>query len=207
MTTTRHEFLAQLHALLKPKTYLETGVQYGHSLALAIHSEVAIGVDPQPLVAPIGNQVIHAMPSDSFFATRPDLRIDMAFIDGLHHEDQAYRDLMNICRHSHEDTVVVMDDVLPFTQAMAARVMCPGDWTGDVWKTAYWLWERRLGAFVDTFPTGTMVVFAKDFDELEPYVILKSDEVPASILNREMAMSAHDALTLVSLRMGHQVSS
>ena len=32
---TRHEFLQALHELLHPEVYLEIGVQYGTSLALA----------------------------------------------------------------------------------------------------------------------------------------------------------------------------
>ena len=43
---TRHEFLEQLHLALKPKTYLEVGVQHGTSLVLAHGAELAIGIDP-----------------------------------------------------------------------------------------------------------------------------------------------------------------
>lgn len=204
---TRHEFLAQVHDLLKPEVYLETGVQYGLSLALASYSKVAIGIDPKPLVAPVGNQVIHAMASDEFFArSHDDLVVDMAFIDGLHLAEQVYRDVINVTRHSHQKTVIILDDVLPFTQAMAAREQCPGDWTGDVWKAALMWWERGQGTFVNTAPTGTFVIFAEDIVSSDPaFIVLKDDLVPDSILNRDMAKPSAEILDMIADRVGGQM--
>jgi len=51
MVQTRHEFLAELHRRLQPRTYLEIGVQHGYSLALAGPDTVTIGIDPEPCVS------------------------------------------------------------------------------------------------------------------------------------------------------------
>jgi hypothetical protein len=55
----------------------------------------------------------------------------IVFVDGLHHADQAYRDIENACKIAR---VVVVHDANPSTEEMQ-RVPYPGgDWTGDVWK-------------------------------------------------------------------------
>lgn len=208
MVMSRHEFLSALHEILRPKVYLEIGVQYGTSLALAVHSEVAIGVDPKPLVNPVDNQVIFAETSQEFFS-RPhpahEARslVDFGFIDGMHLYEYALQDFINIERHSRMDgsTVVVFDDVLPRNQAEAAREQCPGDWTGDVWRVHQILRSFRpdLGtALVDTYPTGTLLVRGLDpgndtlpamWKTIEALYPLEDEEVPEDVINRTHALS------------------
>ena len=167
---TRHEFLAALHALLQPKTYLEVGVQHGWSLQLS-RAPLSIGVDPEPQVAtPFGHHHIIKMTSDAFFSCEPEYsdilseldlkRIDLAFIDGMHLVEHAIRDFNNIEPYCDCDSVVVFDDVLPNNDYEATREPHAGDWTGDVWRVYRYLVERtdlRL-ILVDTQPTGVLVV-------------------------------------------------
>ena len=163
---TRHEFLQALHKKLKPKVYLETGVQLGESLRLAEDAELAIGIDPFPMVdlSPNrrDNQQIAPMESDDwfkeFYGGPP---VDFAFIDGMHLVEYALRDWLNIQKMMRPGGIIVFDDVLPYNAAIAARQMPPGgDWTGDVWKVFYILVEEyhQEPMLVDTFPTGTMVL-------------------------------------------------
>src|SRR5262245_53047739 len=107
-----------LHDLLKPKVYLEVGVQYGLSLDLAYAAEVAIGIDPNPLRGPNGNEQIFTMTSDEYFGTMDQLPIDFAFIDGSHLYEDALKDFINIAALCHEKSVVVFDDVLPYNEAI-----------------------------------------------------------------------------------------
>lgn len=204
--TTRHEFLQDLHRELKPTTYLEIGVQYGTSLALAEKSTTAIGIDPQPLVnftlnhRP--NQKILAMTSDLFFQEsnfpiRNEIlpaQVDLGFIDGMHLFEYALRDFINLERFMAPKGVIVFDDMLPYNQTVAAREQPPGDWTGDVWKVHRILTKVRpelMIWLVDTEPTGTMVVTNLEHD-YEPDVSYEeainhgfmSDEVPGAILER-----------------------
>jgi len=179
---TRHEFLAALHALLKPRVYLEIGVQHGTSFDLADRSITRrFGVDPEPLCQRTG---VFSMTSDAFFAD-DGLRtlvspVDLAFIDGMHLLEFALRDFIGIeqlCRRptfkvAQSDlvtpvqvhpspSVIVFDDVFPRNQAEAARTQPPGDWTGDVWRIVDILTKFRLDLDlmpVNTQPTGLLVV-------------------------------------------------
>jgi len=205
----RYEFLTELHRIVKPKVYLETGVQYGASLDLAHAAEVAIGIDPNPLTAPHGNQVIMSMTSDQYFMSFKELvaePIDMAFIDGMHLHEYALRDFKNIERHARTSSVVVFDDMLPYNQAIAAREQPPGDWTGDVWKAYYVLTMNRPDLnvlLVDTLPTGTMVVTDLDPDNWEALVtgfLEGADTVPDEIINRTSAVDPWTALTFIQGR-------
>jgi hypothetical protein len=210
---TRHEFLAALHFLLKPKTYLEIGVQHGWSLDLADASDVAYGIDPQPLVTPRGNQIIYSMTSDEFFnVATPSIPgpIDLAFIDGMHLFEYALRDYLNVEKHLSLGGLVVFDDVLPRNQEEASRVQCPGDWTGDVWKVAYIL-RASLGEetirLVNTQPTGLLLVRGdwpspdmKPVDYEEAVTVFGRDymdQVPNSVLNRAYALDPQEALDWV----------
>lgn len=166
----RYEFLTELHKIVKPRRYLEIGVQTGASLTLAREAETAVGVDPD-----MGNlshdctfATLVETTSDEFFAAEPDFTgpdgeswLDLVFIDGLHHAEQVWRDLYNAATVAHPDTVYVLDDVLPRNQVEASRDMCPGDWTGDVWKVYAGLSNMggvTLKLLVDTFPTGVLVI-------------------------------------------------
>lgn len=194
-----HEFLAHVHDIVKPAIYLEVGVQHGTSLNLAHAANVAIGVDPQPQVSESGNQVIHPMPSDDFFSTiTVSVPIDFGFIDGLHHYEQALRDFLNIETYCHSKSVVILDDVLPRNQGEASRTMCPGDWTGDVWKATHVLMRYRpeLRIFeVDTQPTGTLLVYGFEFVPSMPTAELLTlareymdlEPVPDNVINRPYA--------------------
>lgn len=200
--TTRHEFLEQLHDLLKPEVYLETGVQHGWSLQLS-NAPNSIGIDPNPLLqVKLPHQKIFTGTSDEYFEKLshfPDdtLRIDFAFIDGMHLVEYAARDFANITKYAHAKTVVVFDDVLPYTEEMASREICAGDWTGDVWKIFYYLRDspELVLQLVDTTPTGTLVVTGFDISHsfVDPinrdpdYWLLENTKMEPGVLDRRHA--------------------
>ncbi len=119
----RHEFLAALHAGLRPRNYLEIGVDTGLSLELS--RVPSIGIDPKFQVrTEIRTDVaLVRATSDRFFARRDPLKyvrgtrnpwrnlrhdrpllgrlvgrptIDFAFIDGMHLFEYVLRDFMNV---------------------------------------------------------------------------------------------------------------
>lgn len=211
---TRHEFLKALHQLLRPQIYLEVGVQHGWSLQLS-EAPISIGIDPEPLIqVPLqSNCTVMQMTSDEYFDCTPghsdELNkpgIDLAFIDGMHLYEYALRDFSNIEKLSHEHTVVVFDDVLPTTQEMAAREICAGDWTGDVWRVYDHLlaWRADLVlTLVDTEPTGTLVVThlnpAREIRD--PLPSWGSPPVPAYILDRRHAWAPELVLQQLARRL------
>lgn len=213
-----HEFLRRVHEVLKPEVYLEVGVQYGTSLALAEKSRLAIGVDPQPLMWATDNQrpnqEVYAMASDTWFEfTKMPIHppVNLGFIDGLHLFEQALRDFMNMERMMTPGGVIIVDDVLPYNQAIAEREQPPGDWTGDVWKVYPILHQVRPDlkiTLVDTQPTGTMVITNLDSDYdwqshierataaqlVSLFMNPNLNTVPPFMLNRMGAVSPEQAL-------------
>lgn len=210
---TRYEFLKSLHEVLDPKVYLEIGVQYGASLVQAQGSELAFGVDPEPLVGFTNNgrpnQQIFTMTSDEFFDKRAFILppVNLAFIDGMHLVEYALRDFVNVQKYMAPGGVIAFDDVLPYNDAIAGRVQPPGDWTGDVWKVYFILRETMFGLepiLVDTWPTGTMVLL-----NVEPSLHMEIPEgdwlsdwtkeipVPVQILERSKAVSPDELLEII----------
>jgi predicted O-methyltransferase YrrM len=209
--TNRYEFLTELHRILKPKIYLEIGVQHGWSFDLSSAAEVAIGIDPQPLTTPHDNQVIMRMTSDDYFDRYDPEPIDFAFIDGMHLHEYALRDFINVESHCNSDAVVAFDDVLPRNQQEASRIQCPGDWAGDVWKVYYLLQRNRPDLrliLVDTFPTGILLAMNLHPDNALMYQDIEwggDDLVPTEIFLRANAISPQ--LTLGVLQERYGVSS
>ncbi len=172
------EFLRSVHALLKPETYLEIGVRDGSSLCLS--SCASIGVDPRFNISKELNDNVRLfeMTSDTFFEERAketflaNTKLDMAFIDGLHLSEFAFRDFLNVLHYSKEDTLIILDDIIPSSIEITAREKLRGGWTGDVYKVARLL--KTLSpqmefCAVDTKPSGLMLItgaHASDLIEL-----------------------------------------
>jgi hypothetical protein len=170
------DFLAHLsrfHELLRPAVYLEIGVDAGRTLCLARPPTLAIGVDPAVPASgdfPTETRLV-ALESDAFFesgraeAELGGRAIDLAFVDGLHHFEQALRDLANVEPRARRDSVVLLHDCLPLDAATSSRARRTGFWSGDVWKILPVLAEHRpdLEVFViPAYPTGLAVVTRLD---------------------------------------------
>jgi hypothetical protein len=188
----RHEFLRELHRLVRPRNYLEIGVASGRSLAISRVPSIAI--DPAfAITYPIrcDLQLVRATSDDHFAGTGPirhlqsgrnpwrNLRrgrplfdryvggthLDLAFIDGMHLFEYVLRDFMNVERYSTWSTVIAFDDMLPRDIDEAARERHTEAWTGDVYKLIPTLARYRpdlLALQVDTQPTGILVVLGAD---------------------------------------------
>jgi predicted O-methyltransferase YrrM len=168
---TRHDLLRGLHEVLSPRTYLEIGVNAGSSLTLS--RAKSIGIDPEFTVRhPLHcDLALVKAKSDEFF-TRPDalahfdgVPVDLAFIDGMHLSEFAFRDFINVERHLAPAGVTVFDDTLPRNALEAARVRRTGAWAGDVYKAVEIIARRRpdlLVVLINTWPTGTAIVVGGD---------------------------------------------
>ncbi len=175
------DFLARLHGVLRPATYLEIGVETGSTLALARCA--SIGVDPElallrgdllPQLTSKPSLLLFQMPSDRFFATHDPAAllgapIDMAFLDGMHRCEFLLRDFINTERHCRRNSVVALHDCVPTEMPMTERA--PGAqpvhprrrnmWTGDVWRALLLLKRVRPDlriSVVDAAPTGLALV-------------------------------------------------
>ena len=205
-----NEFLARVHHSLQPRFYVEIGVEYGTSLRLATCP--ALGIDPAPaLTGPLApRHRVSLMTSDDFF-TFADVTsefgpLDLAYIDGMHQIEYVLKDFMNIERHCHAGSVIIIDDVFPSHPLQAARQRSSQFWTGDIWKIIPILRKARPDLLllpIDTEPTGSLVVVGLDpsndvlwdsFDLFIEMAIRKMTEVHDDILIREGALHPQDPL-------------
>src|SRR6267378_1827100 len=167
------EVIAMFHSHLRPRTYLEIGVETGQSIALARRETRAIGIDPEPKIterlAP--GTSIHATTSDEYFAAhdvRADfggLPIDLAFIDGMHRFEFALRDFINIEKHCAPRSTILIHDCYPFDRFTAEREQHVVFWSGDAWRLMLALRKYRPDLrlhTVGTAPTGLGVARGLD---------------------------------------------
>lgn len=160
-----YDLLAELHAVCRPRVYLEVGVATGKSLALLQQETRALGIDPASAElssllyhSPVNTPQLYKMTSDDFFASH-DVRhemgrscFDLAFIDGLHHFDQVLRDFIHIEQFAEANSVVLIHDCLPVDPRVATRERATSFWTGDVWKIIPCLKSVRPDLDVVTLP-------------------------------------------------------
>ena len=167
------QVMARIFEQLRPRTYVEVGVAQGGTLKLATPPTIAIGIDPEPLLAspPPPNHRIYAETSDVFFASH-DLRaelgglpVDLAFIDGMHHFEFALRDFMNLERTCTAQSTILIHDCYPLNRASADRDRRGRFWSGDIWRLIVLLGKYRPDLSVHTIgapPTGLGVVRGLD---------------------------------------------
>jgi hypothetical protein len=113
--------------------YLEIGVEDGEAFS-QVHCAVKQGVDPYSANATF------RIPSDEFFAMIHDeVEYDLIFVDGLHVEDQAQRDIENSLLHLSEGGVIVVHDCNPpneWYQRSYEEAKLNGcrQWNGTTWR-------------------------------------------------------------------------
>lgn len=204
------DFLVRVHDTLQPRFYVEIGVEYGISLRLA--SCPALGIDPAPaLTEPLAaDHQVALMTSDDFFAFA-DVKsmlgpVDLAYIDGMHQIEYVLKDFMNIERHGHPGSVVIIDDIYPVHPLQAERQRASRFWTGDIWKIIPILRGFRPDLLllpIDTEPTGSLVVIGLDptndalwdsFDIICEMAISQMTDVHDDILTRSQSFDPRDPL-------------
>jgi len=113
--------------------YLEIGVEDGDA-ARAVRCALKHGVDPASAHA------THQVPSDEFFASLGgDVTYDCIFVDGMHEEEQALRDIDNSLSHLSDNGVIVVHDCNPPTawhqrDYEAAKSNGCRQWNGTTWR-------------------------------------------------------------------------
>lgn len=122
------------------KNFLEIGVQAGHCFR-SIVCENKTGVDPDPSSA-----ANVQLTSDEFFeiTISHNKKFDCIFIDGLHHAEQVYRDIMNSLNCLADGGTILMHDCKPTTEFMQLiPLTTQNEWTGDTWKAYVKLRQER----------------------------------------------------------------
>jgi hypothetical protein len=188
--------LKQLHEKLNPDWYLEVGTFTGKSLALARCNTIA--VDPKfqlkfPAVNPHGKQMIFFQEtSDAFFeggfVKRNKIKIDFAFLDGMHLFEYLLRDFIETEKLMSKDGVIALHDCCPTTDYMATREFHDGPWTGDVWKTLLILLRYRPDLQIDvTKASGTGLVLVRNLNPRSQVLAKKYDALVKDYMHQELS--------------------
>jgi hypothetical protein len=102
----RFEIINHLIRVNNYQTFLEIGTQEHINLSNIIIDK-KVSVDPDPEV-----NADFILPSDDFFKRNTD-KFDIIFIDGLHHADFVYRDMINSLKILNPGGCIVVNDVIP----------------------------------------------------------------------------------------------
>jgi hypothetical protein len=109
--------------------YLEIGCA-GNELFDSVIAKHKTGVDPER-----GGNV--RLTSDEFFRSDDGMRYDVIFIDGLHHYEQARRDVINALSRLGKGGWIALHDMYPRDWLEEHIPRISNIWTGDVWKVAF----------------------------------------------------------------------
>jgi hypothetical protein len=170
-----YRFLRQLHEACLFDWYLEVGCRSGESFAPVRSKTLAVDPFFRAEINIIGKKpALHVFQatSDDFFANgflaRNDIRLGLAFLDGMHLFEFLLRDFMNTEAAMDPNGVIMMHDCVPFGLKMTRRDLNnlpAGAWTGDVWKLIPILqaWRPDLTVSVlDCRPTGLVCISGLD---------------------------------------------
>ena len=161
--------LARIHAHLQPATYVEIGVDQGRSFDIVRPETLTLGIDPNPRLhkPPGAKQRVYAQTSDDFFAKHDVFAelggkpVELAFIDGMHQVEYAFRDFINLERYCSRRSIILIHDVFPIDAMSAARERISSFWSGDIWRLILILKKYRPDLIVNTIgakPTGLGIV-------------------------------------------------
>ena len=168
-------FLPKLHDVIKPQNYIEIGIRHGYSLSIS-PSANKIAIDPgygeSDMQFDVQNTKFFKTTSDEFFKKYNvqdyiENSFDLGYIDGMHLFEYALRDFINLEKVSSKSSVIIVDDVIPRTEAEANRKPTGGSWTGDVWKMISCLAEYRQDLasqmiLAKSEPTGCLIIISPD---------------------------------------------
>ena len=129
----RYDIINHLIKVNNYKSFLEIGTQEHINISNIIIDK-KISVDPDPEA-----NADFVLTSDDFFKQNSD-KFDIIFVDGLHHSDFVYRDIVNSLKILNLDGCIVVHDVIPYSYESQLIPLektlqtGSGIWNGDVWK-------------------------------------------------------------------------
>lgn len=129
----RFDIINYLISINGYKSFLEIGTQTKISYT-SVNVDRKVCVNPDP-----NAEADYQITSDEYFKNNFE-KFDIVFVDGLHHADAAYRDIINSLKRLNPGGCVVVHDVIPFSYEaqviplQKASNMGTIAWNGDVWK-------------------------------------------------------------------------
>lgn len=129
------------------KSYLEIGHNSGYNFR-KINASRKISVDPDDTLA----KPIFKGTSNAFFKQN-DEKFDIIFVDGLHHAEQVYKDIVNSLKALNDGGIIVCHDMLPPTKEHAAVPRIQQIWNGDCYKAFVQIRTERNDLLMRTIDT------------------------------------------------------
>ena len=162
-----------INALIKKhnyKNYLEIGVRDNRCFD-KIKIKDKSGVDPMQDEWEIEKgkatgwdsskvPVKYRMTSDEYFE-KYNIKYDIIFIDGLHENEQVYRDIQNSLNCLNEGGTILMHDCLPEKEEHQEIPRKSNYWNGDVWKAYVRVRNERKDVEMCVVDTDTGVGIIK----------------------------------------------
>jgi hypothetical protein len=119
------------------KSYIEIGTQKNATFDRITIEKTSVDPDPNA-------KADFVMSSDKFFEQVSEgVKWDIAFVDGLHHHEQAYKDILNCLKHLEENGTIVVHDCNPMDEDSQRVPRMQKHWNGDVWKAIVQLRSER----------------------------------------------------------------
>lgn len=130
------EFIEYFIRLLKPKNFLELGVQFGEctNKIIDLIPQEYYGVDIEVndninyLIKNKSHFNFYHGTTDSFFEFLSEndvnLKLDMAFIDAWHSHEASYKDFLNVKDHINDDGFIFFHDTYPASKYWTGEHLC-----------------------------------------------------------------------------------
>jgi hypothetical protein len=164
----RTDIINTLIKKINAQDYLEIGVSSGENFA-QVSCTNKTGVDPE-LRSPA---TLH-LTSDDFFATNTQT-YDVIFVDGLHHADQVYRDIVNSLAVLNPGGYIVCHDMNPLKKEHQTIPFRNGHWNGDCWKAFVQLRTERDDLEMCVLDTDEGCAVIRPTDQPQPKLVLDQD--------------------------------
>lgn len=130
---THTEIINLLFDFYNFSSYLEIGVRVPSDNFEKINAHIKHGVDPNP-----NRKYTYNMTSDEFFQDYINQKYDVIFIDGMHTEEQSYKDVKNSIINLNDGGYIIIHDCNPkyeyLTRSYDNYLKYPGGWNGTVYK-------------------------------------------------------------------------
>lgn len=166
--------------------YLEIGVRNGDAFRRVI-AEHKDGVDPG-IEGANPPDVNYPITSDDFFSLIKDhdIKYDIIFIDGLHHDYQVYNDIKNSLNHLTPNGTIICHDMNPRWEIVQRKRFYPGvgTWNGDCWKAWVKLRTELVSYSMEVIDTDHGVgIIRKGVNNKLPITVDNFDELTFDMLD------------------------
>lgn len=177
-----------------PSTFLEIGTGGGWAGRGEIHADTLVGVDPAPSGPTDGYTHFRRCTSDEFFVEPlPVEHFDVVLVDGLHHAEQVFKDVVNCLGHLSPDGVIVMHDCNPQDEWAQVVPSVRPFWNGDCWKAMVKLRATRPDVHAFTVDTDQGLGLVRKAERPMPLI-----SVPDELTWEGLVANRREWLGLVS---------